>query len=289
MGWHRRSESVRGAIINLAPSGMVPTGKDNPRLPVSVAEMAADVASCVALGANLVHLHARDDDGQPTYRKDAYARLIGAIRERCPDTVICVSLSGRRFPDFAQRAEVLELRGDLQPDMASLTLSSLNFRDGASVNSPEMIQRLAARMAETGVRPELEVFDSGMLNYACYLVEKGFLQPPHYFNLILGGIASAQATPGHLNLLMNELPPGSIWCGGGVGRAQLFMNTMGLLCGSGVRVGLEDNLWLDADRTVLASNGELVARAVELARLLGRQPAAASTLRTALGLRDSPG
>ncbi len=273
-----------GVIVNLAPTGMVPTKALSPRVPISAREIADDVACCVDLGVNILHLHARDDDGQPTYRKEAYARLIAAVRERCPELVICVSLSGRKFVTYEQRSEVLDLGGDLKPDMASLTLSSLNFGDSASINTPEMIRRLAGRMAEAGIKPELEAFDTGMLNYARYLLEKGLIAPPLYFNFILGGIASAQATPAHLGLMLAQLPPGSLWSGGGVGRAQLGMNTLGLLYGNGVRVGLEDNLWLDSGRKHLAGNADLVRRTMEMATLLGRKPAASAEVRAALGL-----
>lgn len=275
-----------GFILNLAPTGMLPTRASSPHVPLSVAEIVADAGRCIELGANMLHLHARDEQGRPTYRREVYARIIGGIRERHPDVVLCVSLSGRDFGEFEQRAEVLALEGDLRPDMASLTLSSLNFSRSASLNSPEMIQRLAERMAEVGVRPELEVFDAGMLNYARYLIERGLLQGPLYFNFILGNIASAQATPAALGLLLGELPAGALWCGGGVGACQLAMNTQGLLYGHGARVGLEDYLWMDAQRQQPASNAALVGRLVELAALLGKRPASRAAVRNALGLAN---
>lgn len=275
---------MEGIIVNLAPTGMVPTKAMNSRVPVSTAEIAADAERCVALGVNVLHLHARDATGEPTYKKETYARLIGAVRERCPNVVICVSLSGRQFTAYEERSDVLKLTDDLKPDMASLTLSSMNFGNCASVNQPEMIQRLAAQMADAGIRPELEVFDTGMLNYGKYLLDKEAISAPLYFNIILGNIATAQATPAHLGLMMSQLPAGSIWTGGGLGEHQLPMNAMGLLYGNGVRVGLEDNLWLDSDREQPASNVDLVERVVELACLMNRPVATAEQVRAALGL-----
>ncbi|MDD5260511.1 MAG: 3-keto-5-aminohexanoate cleavage protein [Methylacidiphilales bacterium] len=277
-----------GLILNLAPTGMIPTKEMNAHVPISMPEIVEDVKQCVALGANILHLHARDEYGQPTYKKEIYARLIGSIREVFPDIVICVSLSGRNFGAFEERSDPLGLTGDLKPDMGSLTLASMNFSRETSVNSPEMIRRLAERMAEAGIKPELEVFDTGMLNYARYLVDKGLIRPPLYFNFILGNIATAQATPAHLSLLMNELPPGSLWTGGGLGAAQLTMNAMGILYGNGVRLGLEDSLWLDVERRHPAANTDLVKRASSMAALFGKRIASQAEVRTALGLSHTP-
>jgi len=281
-----RSPATRGAraIVNLAPTGMVPTRASAPQAPLTVREIVADVARCVRRGANLVHLHARDGRGRPTWRREVYARIIGAVREEFPDLPICVSLSGRVFGRFAERADVLRLRGDLKPDLASVTLGSLNFARGASVNSPEMIRRLLERLAEREIKPELEVFDLGMLAYARYLVDRGLLRPPHYFNLLLGNVASAQATPAHLGQLLAGLPPESLWTGAGFGGQQLPMNALGLLYGAGARVGLEDNLWLDPGRRVPATNESLVDRVVRLAATLGREIASPAEVRAALGL-----
>lgn len=272
-------------IINLAPTGMVASKALNPHAPVSIPEIVEDARRCAALGVSILHLHARDESGQPTYKKEAYARLIEPIRSTCPKVIICVSLSGRNFTDFAERSQVLDLTGDLKPDMASLSLASMNFSQSASMNSPEMIQRLAARMAEVGVKPELAVFDSGMLNYAKFLAARGFITPPFYFNFILGNVATAQARPAQLGLLMSELPPDSYWAGGGIGAAQLPMNVMGILYGNGVRVGLEDSLWVDRERRQPASNEDMVRRVSDLAGMLARDLATPCEVRQALGLQ----
>lgn len=272
------------AIINLAPTGMVPTRALTPHAPLSVREIVADVARCVPRGANLVHLHARDRQGRPTYRREVYARIIGGIREQFPDLPLCVSLSGRRFGRFEERADPLRLRGDLKPDLASLTLGSLNFGREASLNSPEMIRRLAERLLERGIKPELEIFDLGMLNFAHYLIDRSLLQPPFYFNLLLGNVATAQATPAHVGLLVAGLPAESLFTVGGFGGHQLPMNVLGLLFGSGVRVGLEDTVWFDAGRRQLATNLMLVERVAQLAGTFGREIASAGEVRAALGL-----
>jgi uncharacterized protein (DUF849 family) len=135
-----------------------------------------------------------------------------------------------------------------------------------------MIQDLARKMLDCGIRPEMEVFDLGMINYAHYLIRRGLIKPPYYFNLILGNIACAQATLLNLGLMINELPQGSVWSAAGVGDAQLRMNIMALISGGGVRVGLEDNIWYDAERTRLATNCDLIQRILRVAHAMGFEP-----------------
>ena len=276
--------SRHGAIVNLCPTGMVPDKAMTPHVPVTPEEIVADARACIDAGANLVHLHARDAEGKPHFSRDIYARQIAGIRETHPDITLCVSLSGRNFGEFEQRADPLQLAGDLRPDMGSLTLSSLNFSGQPSINSPAMVRRLAEAMLEKGIRPELEVFDVGMVNYAHYLISKGALEPPFYFNILLGNVANAQATPAQLAAILSELPEQSVWCLAGIGRQQLRANTLGLLLGDGVRVGIEDNIWLDDARSRLATNRELVERVVTVAGLLERPVAPMLEVRERLGI-----
>jgi len=273
---------VKPLILNFTPTVMLPTKDQTPHVPITPEEIARDVDACVALGASMVHLHARDAQGLPTYRKEIYADIIRRIRSRHPELVLIASTSGRTYSEFAHRSEVLELEGDLRPDMGSLTLSSINFNKVASVNSPDMILKLAERMQERGIKPELEVFDLGMVNYAHYLIRKGLITPPYYFNIILGNIAAAQAKLLHLGLIVSELPPDSVWSVGAVGDAQLRMNAVGVVCADGVRVGLEDNIYLDEERTTLATNAELVGRIGRIAETMGRPLATAGEVRQRL-------
>lgn len=280
----KQSVPPAGAIVNFCPTGMVPTREMTPHVPLTPSEIIADVRDCIDAGANLVHLHARDEQGVPHYSREIYARQISGIREHCPDVTICVSLSGRTFGEFEQRSDPLKLTGELRPDMGSLTLASLNFTGQPSINSPDMVRRLAGAMLERGIKPELEVFDVGMVNFANVLIDKGLLEPPFYFNILLGNVASAQATPAQLAAILSALPHGAIWCLAGIGRQQLTANTMGLLLGDGVRVGLEDNIWHDDARTELASNRGLVDRVVELAGILERSIAKPAEVRRRLGI-----
>lgn len=252
---------------------MIPTKRMTPFVPISPGEIISEVLNAANLGVNMVHLHARDPaTGEPTYKKEIYAEIIRGIREKEKDLMLCVSTSGRHMNEFEKRSDCLNLEGELKPDLASLTLSSVNFNKQASVNSPQMIQDLAGKMLKRRIRPELEVFDLGMINYAKYLIRKQYLEPPYYFNLILGNIACAQADMLHLGLMIKELPEGSIWSVGGVGQYQLQMNSMALAAGGGVRIGLEDNIWYDQERTRLAANRDLIERIISIGKSMGRDP-----------------
>jgi uncharacterized protein (DUF849 family) len=271
-------------ILNFTPTGLIPTKEMTPHVPITPEEIAQQVLDVADLGINMVHLHARESaNSEPTYKKELYAGMIRAIRKQDKNLILCVSTSGRFHGEFEKRSECLDLDGDLRPDFASLTLSSANFNNQASINTPQTIQLLARKMLERRIRPELEVFDFGMINYAKYLIKKGFITPPYYFNLILGNIACAQADMLHLGLMIKELPEGSIWSAGGVGDYQLKTNIMSILSGGGVRVGIEDNIWYDTERTKLATNRELVERIVSIAQSLGYSPYTPREARTILG------
>ena len=276
-------------IVNFTPTGLIPTREMTPHVPILPHEIIKEVRELSGLGVNMVHLHAREpDSGLPTYRKDVYAKIIAGIREANPELMVCVSTSGRVFNDFAKRSEVLDLDGDLKPDFGSLTLSSLNFHNTASINSPQMIRDLAQKMLDRGIRPELEVFDLGMINYALYLIEKGLIRLPYYFNLILGNIACAQADLLNLGLMLKELPQDSIWSAGGIGRFQLRMNAAAMTFGGGVRVGLEDNLFYDDERRRLATNRELVERVLTIAVALGIEPYSSREVRSLFSGESRP-
>ena len=281
---------MQDIVINFTPTGMIPTKEMTPHAAISPQEIIEDVHRAWELGITMVHLHARDEQtGKPTYKAEVYGEIIAGIRRFAPELILCVSLSGRDFGEFEKRAEPLQLDGDLKPDMGSLTLSSLNFNRQASINTPEMIQKLAATMLERGIVPELEAFDSGMINYAKYLIRKGLLQAPYYFNLIVGNIACAQADLMHMGVMIGDLPEQSTWSIGGVGDCQFRVNAIGVAAGGGVRVGLEDNIWFDVHRTRLASNFELLERILAVAVAADRQVMPSQLLREQLHLAPGYG
>jgi 3-keto-5-aminohexanoate cleavage enzyme len=241
-------------IINFTPTG-TQTTRDNSYAPLLPNEIIDEVHQANELGISIVHLHARDEETlKNTYKKETYQKIIEGIKKYCPELLICVSLTGRNFPELAQRTEVLQL----YPDLGSLTMSSINFPTGASINQPEMILSLIETMDKYGVQPEIECFDSGMLNYTNYLISKNVLKPPYHINIILGNIYNGQCDLATLASLKSMLPLDSYTCLGGIGSQQLKSTTHGLLDFDGVRIGLEDNLYYkDKEKT---TNIELLKR-----------------------------
>jgi len=226
-------------IINFTPTGTQPT-RENSFAPLLTNEIIDTVHEANEIGISMVHLHARDEDTlNNTYKKEVYQKIIEGIKKHCPELLICVSLTGRNFPELEKRTEVLQLR----PDLGSLTMSSLNFPTGASINQPDMILALIKEMDKYGVQPEIECFDTGMLNYTNYLISKKILNPPYHINFILGNMYNAQCDFGTLSTIKSNSPSESFVCLGGIGSQQLKSNTYGLLDFDGVRIGLEDNLY----------------------------------------------
>lgn len=275
-------------IINLCPTGMVPTRADTPHVPLTPDEVAADVRRCAELGISIVHVHPRDEAGQPTQSVARAREFLEAIRAAVPDVILCASTSGRQQPDLETRAAVLDISGPGRPEMASLTLGSMNFPKQASINAPETINGLAQRMAERSIVPEWEIFDLGMIDYAHYLRDHGILLGPVYANVLLGSLGTLSATPEHLGLAVNRLPSGAIWAGAGIGRFQQQVNNWAIAMGGHVRVGLEDNIWFDKNRTQLATNPMLVERVVAIARAQGRDPASPAQVRQMLAIPAPP-
>jgi len=240
-------------IINLCPTGTLTT-KENSFAPIYYSEIIDDVLACYEIGISVVHLHARDDSGENTYKKEIYQKIIEGIKKYAPDLVIGVSLSGRFFNENNLRAEVLSL----YPDLASLTMSSLNFPNNASINTPDTILWLIEEMKKYGVNPEIECFDSGMINFTNHLIKKGVLQEPIYMNVILGNLFNAGTDISTISSITNNLPNNAKVCFGGIGSAQLKSNIIGLIEADGIRIGLEDNLYINAKNK--ATNKQLLQR-----------------------------
>jgi 3-keto-5-aminohexanoate cleavage enzyme len=272
-------------IVNFCPTGMIPTKAMTPHVPITPAEVIEDACRALELGVAIVHLHARDRQGNPTYKAEIYEEMILGIRRHHPDAIMCVSCSGRNFPDFERRSEVLELTGDARPDLASLTMTSLDFPTGTSQNPPEVVIALAEKMVSRGIKPEIECYDFGMINAANMLRSRGGLgEPPYYFNLLLGSRYSVPATARHLSSMVADLPPDSVWSAAGIGLFQLPMNTLAIAMGGHCRVGLEDNIYHGFDRLELATNTSLVERLAYLSLTFGRPLATPAQVRSLLKL-----
>jgi uncharacterized protein (DUF849 family) len=245
-------------IINFTPTGTQPT-RENSLAPLEVNEIIEEVHQAYEIGISITHIHARDPETfSNTYRNEIYGQIIQGIRKYCPELLVCASLTGRNFPELSQRTEVLKCL----PDMGSLTMSSLNFPTGASTNQPEMILDLISKMGEYGVQPEIECFDSGMVNYTKYLISKNILKPPFYMNVILGNIYNAQSDLSSLAAIKSAIPHNVTTCIGGIGNQQLKSNIIGLMEFDGIRIGLEDNLYYKGK--IKATNIELLKRAYRI-------------------------
>jgi uncharacterized protein (DUF849 family) len=271
-------------LVNLAPTGMVPTREDTPHVPLTTDEILADVERCRPHGVAIVHVHARRADGTPSQRPEDVAPIVEGIRAIDPELIVCVSCSGRVEPALEARTAVLDLDGPAKPDMASLTVGSNNFLRQASVNAPDVVVGLAERMRERGIKPELEAFEPGMLAYAAHLAAQGVLEGPHYANILLGNPGTAPPTPAMLTAFLSAMPAETTWALAGIGRFQLDATLLAIAAGGHVRIGLEDNIWLDRERTRLATNEALVARVGQLAELAERPLATPAQARELLGL-----
>ncbi|MCL6417015.1 3-keto-5-aminohexanoate cleavage protein [Aestuariirhabdus sp. Z084] len=268
-------------IVNAALTGMVPTRDDNPYIPLSCEEIVADAVRVVGAGASVLHLHIRYENGEPAYEGERFGQLFDAVRKACPGVIISGSTSGRTVTELEKRAEVL----DASPDLGSLTMGSLNFPRQASINAPQTIVGLARKMRERGIVPEIELFDLGMVDYTRTLIERGELKGPFYANILLGSLGTLSSGGFNLAMMVNALPSGMIWSGAGIGRYQFEMNCLALAMGGHVRVGLEDNIWMDPlTKQDPASNVRLVERVVGVARSMGREPASCGEVRQLLQL-----
>lgn len=267
-------------IINFAPTGAIPTKKMTPHVPISITEIVDDVLNAYDIGITMVHIHVRNEKtGVPILCAKTYGKVVAKIREFAPDLIICVSLSARTGECFEKRVEPLFLEGKEKPDMASLTLSSMNFLSDSSINRPGDIQKLAQIMREKHILPELEVFDLGMINYAKYLIEKNILGKQNYYNIMLGNIASAQNNLMHAAMMINDLPDNSYYSLAGIGSASYTTHLMALASNSGIRVGIEDNIWLDNERKKLATNSALLKRVHQLLKISESQMITSNELR----------
>ena len=265
-------------IITVAGIGAELTRAEQPNLPLSAAEIAADAKACEAAGASIYHLHVRDPSGRPTMDVDAYRRAYDAIREST-DLIVQFSSGGAVGDTPDERIAPLDLR----PEMASLTTGTVNFGDEVFSNPWPLIVRLYTRMRELGIIPEFEIFEPGMIATAERLVADHGDGHHLHFDFVLAVPGGMPAWPDSVAFLSAHLPGGSTWSATGIGRAHLGVARTAIASGGHVRTGFEDVRWLD--KGVLASsNADLVARVVDLSEKAGRKIATPSDTRSILEL-----
>ena len=265
-------------IITTALTGNVPTKKMNPNLPVTPEEIAQDVKDCADAGASIFHVHARDEMEKPSLDQEIFKKIVRKIKDKAPEVIVQLSTGARAGKDWEDRAVPVRLL----PEMGSFTTGSNNLPGIVYENSPQFINFLAQVFKETGVKPEIEVFEPGMINNALFLVKKGILASPLHFDFVLGATGSMPGSIKNLLFLSESIPEGSTWTVAGIGKNEIPLANAAILMGGHVRVGLEDNLYLP-DGT-LASNPALVETIVRIAKEVGREIASPDEARQILGL-----
>ena len=266
-------------VITVAPTGAEVTRADNPALPHTPAEIAADALACAEAGAAVVHIHVREEDGSPSSRPELFAETIERIRAGSP-MITMVSTGGAVSMSMEERMTGLEAR----PDLSGVETGSMNFGDDLFVTSPPDSRRVVERATALGIGLEAEMFDVGHVVQGVRMLERGELPAPLRANLVFGVPGGIDASPEALSAMVRPLPAGTHWSITAVGRHQRRMLALALLNGAGgIRVGFEDGVYLR--RGVLAaSNAELVADAAELVRMLGRRVATVEEARELLSV-----
>jgi 3-keto-5-aminohexanoate cleavage enzyme len=270
-------------IISVAVTGSRPTKEMNPAVPYSPKGIAQAAVESHKAGAAIAHIHVREPEtGKPAFRIELFREVLDRIRQQC-DMIVNLTTSGLFLdgPDvISQRLQPV----NLEPDICSFDLGSMNFRDRVFVNPPEWSEAAPKAMRDRGVKPEIEVFDVGHLYQALDLVKRGFFEEPPFFQLCMGTQWGLEATAENLLFMTRKLPSNAIWSVLGVGKAQLPMISLAMILGGHARVGFEDNIYLK--RGVLASsNAELVEMAVDLAERLQRPVATSTETRKILGIK----
>lgn len=270
-------------IITAALNGAEVTREQQPALPITSEELARAGIEAVQAGASILHLHARKPDGTPSHDPALFDEAIRLIQAEC-DPIIQISTGGSIGMTAEERLAPLVLR----PEMASLTTGTVNFGDGVFHNPPDLVETFARRMTELGIKPEIEVFDTGMLTTALQLVRRGLLQPPLHVQFVLGVPGAMAGTPRNLFHLLESLPPEYTWTVAGIGRVQLPLTALAISLGGHVRVGFEDNIYYRKGE-LAQSNAQLVARVARLAAELERPVATPAEARALLGLPPREG
>ena len=265
-------------VVTVAPTGPIAQRSDNPHLPTQPHEIADAVEKAYHLGASVAHLHLRDEADRPTADLGIARRTMDLIQERCPILIQMSTGVGLSVP-FEEREKLVELR----PRMATLNPCWMSFGVGEFRNPPDGVRRLAARMRELDVKPELEIYDTGHLDQCLRLLQEGLLAEPLQFSIVLGVVGGASATAENLVSLVRRLPDGAVWQIIAIGRSNLELTAMGLAMGGNARAGMEDTLYLRKGE-LTPGNDPLVGRTVELARALDRGVATVDETEALLGL-----
>ena len=266
-------------IITAALTGAEVTKEIQPNLPITPDEIAQAAYECYLAGVSIVHVHARDEEGNPTQSYDVYKEIVEKIKAKC-NVIVQPSTGGATWHTADERLQPVEL----SPEMATLSTGTVNFGPDVFMNTEEYIEKFALRMKELGVKPEVEVFERGMIANALKLVKKGILAKPIHFDFVLGVPGACPGEIEDLIYMKNSIPEESTWTVAGIGRYELPLAMAAITMGGHVRVGFEDNIFYS--RGVKAeSNAQLVERIVRISKEFGREVATPDEARKILGLK----
>lgn len=267
-------------IITVATTGAWPTKDHNPNIPLTPEEIADDVYECYKAGAAVAHLHMRDDEGKGTMSDEKFAETVRLIKEKC-DIVINLTTSGDLNATDETRQAHLKL---LKPELASYDCGTMNWMHSTLfVNHPKFLEELGYTMQENGVKPEIEIFDAGMVYNSLYYLKKGVLKGPLHYQFVLGAAGGTAATVENLVYLKGLIPQDSTWSALGIGQGHLPIMYTSIALGGHIRVGMEDNVYY-AKNQLAKSNAELVARAARVIREANKEVATSDDARKILGL-----
>ncbi|MDO4544881.1 MAG: 3-keto-5-aminohexanoate cleavage protein [Bacillota bacterium] len=269
-------------IITAALTGAVTPKEINENIPLTPVEIAEDAYRCWKAGAAIVHLHMRDDNGFGTMDKEKFRETIELIKayEDCDVVINCTSSGAKAPTDEERMAHIKELK----PEIASFDAGTFNWMPNVVfMNSPQFLEKLGVCLQETGVKPEIEIFDSGMMGITKYYVKKGILPAgPTHFQFVLGVLGGMAATVDNLLVLKNQLPEDATWSAFGIGAGHMPIMYATLALGGHLRVGLEDNVYFS--KGVKATNVQLVERAVNAIKVFGKEVATPDEARKILGI-----
>lgn len=269
---------MQPVMITAAMVGAEVTREQQPYLPITPAEIIASAVECYEAGASIIHIHVRDTAGNATQDAGLFREVVEGIRARCP-VITQVSTGGAVWMSAEERLQSIECA----PDMATLTTGTVNFGNDVFMNNRGLVEAFARRLRERSIVPEVEVFDTGMIDEALRLRGMGLISDPLHFDFVMGVPGGIGPDPAHLVHMVRSLPPGSSWSVAGMGRHQLTLATIALAMGGNVRVGFEDNIYYRKGQ-LARSNAELVARVARIATELDRPVATPDQAREILQL-----
>lgn len=274
---------MKNVIITAAITGSRITRQSAPHIPITPEEIALSAIECWEAGAAIVHIHVRDPQtGLGSQDPELFRQVVERLR-RETDLILSLTTSGipgRNLP-IEERLSPLALN----PELASFDAGSINLGGSVFINTPDFLDEAAAKMKEKGVKPEIEIFDAGMVVTALRMRDEAKLEDPLHFQFVLGTPWGAPATPKSLLHLLDLIPAESTWSVIGIGKGHLPMAMMGLIMGGHIRVGMEDNIYYEQG-VPARSNAQFVRRMVRIAREYGREPASTTEAREILGLQD---